>query len=893
MNQYQIDFCYMYYLRDILCNFKRNFDVTMFKNISVNEICFLRENCNNLLNCFNKLLGNFCPCNSCTNLNISKCVLNSCKYRSSNSRDDDMETMANYSKEYLNGNNPFNQMKFDERCILFNSNRLPSKCSCNQCHSTSNDNVSDEFSNAHYHPDSKSDNAESGHRNFANCYFSNNNQNIENRFDFADLRNFSVSFCSLCGLRIVRNETYAWQPDFCSCRKFSSQFSEQISSRYGNGSNPKCDKEINNNFLLHKSAANKPYQTVKFISDFSPNSNTSGFRKSNEPKFHNVIPERQNITLPLESDNVTKTSASNKTKLIEIDRISAPVLSKTHSVYPSSKVSFGFSSNPGMIYNAQKYNFNAKSNDMDSHLKSTADSTNTVNENSRRTNLPFASKSPPKSVLQTNKSRINHVKVKSRDFTNPEIMVLKEALASKWKFIFQNHKEPKHVRAHRITCEMRKLKAVDSLKHLIPNIYRVFYRAGHLQIEETMCSCSHRELPLTLYQHGLLPIPNAGSELQPAPAVLSDFLFANFLHLTDVTLLNNIKYKDAFLNKQLSSLNSTGKLPGCFSQRQATFINGKLFLKKTNASPVTKVELVSLKELGKLLRKFPVLQNFLLHHPEAESNAINAVIEKLQLDSKFPISISHRNNGFYRTTTSVPLSPRSTIPDFNWNLGDIDIFEVAKSCDFIKTASDLSDDFDRMSNLIFRLNIENIPHQNKHKCLSPLQYSMNFIRNCAILILGLPNLQKLNIAENYVEMAVRILSMRPSSTPIHNLITENLNIIRSTLSNSILFPESITLENSPRQIPLPLTPSIEVPCQFTQSLNIASTVTANNISSDESQNITDIITVNNDEHTILSDNTATDVSSVSRISRNKIRSPPFLRKRSGRFRKQPRQEIKP
>ena len=385
----------------------------------------------------------------------------------------------------------------------------------------------------------------------------------------------------------------------------------------------------------------------------------------------------------------------------------------------------------------------------------------------------------------------SHLKV--RAINEREFIILKDELHGVWNQFYKITNENSYKRSVRVTRFLFNHDAAKIVGQVSPKCRRVYLSRNKLYVEESLGPEMYPDSKVTIYHHGLQKIPAIGCDYIEAPEAIRKFLFAKFPNFAAAASLNDAKKKNDFLNSQLKKLIGEKLLPNCLVQRQACFIDSKLHLKSAAHSTEVQSEPLQYRELKKLISRFPKLEQFILMNPGATDGEISLILAKLKLEQNFPKHIEFADGKFFNNSIQSESIDESFTSDLNWSIGAFDLITIALGDCFLQSALTNPDEFERISNAVFHINLRILNHEISYEEISKIEWGQNLIRNCAVLMFGLEILVDLGIIDDYKLLAEKLIDKCPKKSWLHVMVT-NISKDINTESTARLINDRFNLK---------------------------------------------------------------------------------------------------
>lgn len=232
-----------------------------------------------------------------------------------------------------------------------------------------------------------------------------------------------------------------------------------------------------------------------------------------------------------------------------------------------------------------------------------------------------------------------------------------------------------------------------------------------------------------------------------APKAIQKFFISLSPAFSRTICISDPVVKSDKINSIINTLIKYNKLPDFLVKSNIRCVNGELVLmdlittqsEVTNGSSNPLYNDLSSSLISKLSKKFPILAEFVFISNDSTSTAkANSIIETLKLDKEFPSDIEFFNGKLQKKSSDSATvrnnSYNNNADDIMFDLGEIDLCHLFKTDPDFSSISLLGDKNEKLLNLIFHLNYLKVKNQLKsNKNLTNNQYSLNYLKNCAII----------------------------------------------------------------------------------------------------------------------------------------------------------------
>ena len=159
------------------------------------------------------------------------------------------------------------------------------------------------------------------------------------------------------------------------------------------------------------------------------------------------------------------------------------------------------------------------------------------------------------------------------------------------------------------------------------------------------------------------------------------------------------------MNEKRKQPENEHALPECLVALEARFQNGDLMIKEVEVK--TDARIMTALEVNDLIECAPKIQEALLVDKEKKAEEISILLGEYKADKTILCDIEYKDNNFWMPDIDETPTKRSNLftRDLVWNLGEIDLLQIAKDKEEIEEAILIEDKETRILSIAFRTNL--------------------------------------------------------------------------------------------------------------------------------------------------------------------------------------------
>ena len=376
---------------------------------------------------------------------------------------------------------------------------------------------------------------------------------------------------------------------------------------------------------------------------------------------------------------------------------------------------------------------------------------------------------------RTSENKKNNVITYTRYITADEFGYLRNSIGKGWKVAFQRDEPTK--RNARVNEFLTSSKAINKLREVNNYCINIEVHNFRLLITEEVPQKLLKD-EITLYQHGLLHHKGLSDKSIPAPKEISKYLVERFPEMGNAATIQDKTKRSEFLNNKMKELDENHALPGSLIERKANFVNGVLMIKESDTRLARRK--MTEKEKTSLFRCTPKLKEEILFGNDDNTLKIKELLDEYKTNKTILCDIEYNENDFWIQDNNDETPKRSNqfSPDLLWNLGEIDLLEIAKCKEELTNAINIADKDIRMLTIAFSINLGLLKEEITANKNNKEKWAECYIRNLAIMTFG-PELGfEEKIMNDIFGLGERILNSTDTESFIHNKVSNLISYLK-------------------------------------------------------------------------------------------------------------------